>query len=275
MNSPAGPGFFANLATKLPFGMSNVSNAMATPTQQPNPNFPSKNQLDPKNNNNQVPNNGDADPNGDPSNNADPTKGQGSGSQLDAFKDIFKLPTDDKGQPVQTADPFAEPLLKLDPKALSEAARKANFTSGIDAELLKTAMSGQDPQAFMSVLNTVAQNGFLGAVHSLSGVVESSIRKNNERFESALPERIRQTQINQAQPKHPALSHPAAAPMVGALKHQIAATNPHLPPEKVAEMAENYFLSFATDVNSHNQQQQQATKPKDPSEVDWSILGTF
>ncbi len=269
MNSPAGTGFFANIRNSLPFGASNQSNTIVQPSPDGKGYVPAKDQLEQKNQNHKVDANGN-EINTDPSNSADPNKGA-TGSQLDSFKDLFKIPVDDKGQPVQQADPFAEPIFKLDPAALSAAASKANFTAGITQEQLQAAQ--QDPQAMLQLMNKVAQNGFLGAVQSLTGVVEQAVQKNNQRMESALPDRIRKTQISQAQPKHPALSHPAAAPMVEALKTQIATANPHLSPDKVAEMSENYFLSFAGDITNHNQQVQNANKPKPPGEVDWSILG--
>lgn len=268
MNAPAGNGFFANIASKFPFGQSDQSNPVVQPA---NPNFPSKTALDPKNNNQQVQGTPATDPNLDPNNNADPNKGA-SGSQLDNFKDLFTIPKDKDGKPIQPqADPFAEPLFKIDPAALQAAASKANFTAGITQEQLQAAQA--DPQAMLQLMNKVAQNGFLGAVQSLTGVVENAVTRNNERFEKALPDRIRATQINQAQSKHPALSHPAAKPIVEALKLQVAATNPHLTPEQVAAHAENYVISLSKDVNTHDLQLEAANKPKQPGEVDWSILG--
>jgi hypothetical protein len=264
------------LGFSLPFGASNQSN----PTAQPNnPNFPANKQLEPKNpdgspRQQMQQQEGNNEPNNDPNNNPDPNKGA-QGSQLDAFSDLFKLPTDDKGNVVSHSNPMAEPLLKVDPAALKAAASKMNFAAGIDPEVLTKAMSGQDPQAFMAVLNTVAQNGFAAAMQANAGVVETAFSKHTSRFESVLPDRIRETQINQAAPKHPALSHPAAAPMVAAMKSQIAAKNPHLPPDRVADMAENYFLSFAGDISKHNETQSTANKKPAAGEVDWNaVLGS-
>jgi hypothetical protein len=259
------------LGFNLPFGASNVNNPTAKPA---NPNFPASSQLDPKNTG-ADPKNVQADPNSDPSkdpaNNADPNKGA-QGSQLDSFTDFFKVPTDDKGQPISHTNPLAEPLLAVDPAKLKAAAAKMNFAAGIDPEVLKNAMSGQDPQAFMTVLNTVAQNGFAAAMQANAGVVETAFSKHTQRFEAALPERIRSTQISQTQTKHSALSHPAAAPMVAAMKAQIASTNPTLSPDRVAEMAENYFISLANDMNKVNDAANSANKKPAPGEVDWSIL---
>lgn len=274
-----GGGFLANFAAKLPFGMSNISNpgVQAGGQQQQSGYQGANTQLQPKNPDGspqqQVQNqNGNNEPNSDPNANPDPNKGA-QGSQLDGFKDIFKLPVDDKGQPVQQPDPFAQPVLpNFDPAKLKEAASKMNFAAGITTEQLTQAM--QDPAKLLGLLNSVAQNGFTAALQATTGIVETSFQTNNQRFEQALPDRIRQTQIKQAQSKHPVLSHPAAAPMVAAMKSQIALTNPHLPPDRVAEMAENYFITFAGEINSTNQQQQLANKKPDPTQVDWNALLT-
>lgn len=264
-----GGGFFSGI--KLPFGMSNANPAPMVPN--PNPAFPAKNQLDPKNNT-LDPNNvnrqaGDSgEPNADPNNNADPNKGA-PGSQLDSFKDLFTVPTDDKGQPQLPTDPMAGPLLAVNAEKLREAAGKMNFTAGVAPELLQKAMSGQDPQAFMDVLNTVAQGAFLQAMTVNAGVVETAFSRHSQRIDQALPGRIRSVQIGQSAPKHPALSHPAAAPMVAALKSQIASTNPHLTPEQVAEKAEGYVIAMASDITTHNTQQSNQNQNGSKQETDW------
>jgi hypothetical protein len=263
------------LGFQLPFGTAQRSN----PT--PAPGFPSTTQLQQQNA--QDPNNpqnaaakaaseGTGEPVTDPNNNADPTKGT-QGSSLDEFKDLFKLPTDDKGNVISHTNPLSEPLLKVDPAQLQAAAKKMNFAAGINPEAVQKALSG-DVSSFMEVLNSVAQNGFTAAMQANAGVVETAFTKNNQRYDQALPARIRETQINQAQTKHPALSHPAAAPMVAALKSSIAQTNPHLPPDRVAEMAERYVIAMATDINSTNQQQTNQ-QPSSKQETDWAaMLGT-
>jgi hypothetical protein len=283
MNSPAGSGGFMNW---LPFGRSNASTGgvqMPNPNQggaqqTGNPNFPSRTQLDQKNNtldpnnpNNQTGNN---EPGTDPNNNADPTKGQG-GSSLDQFKDLFRIPTDDKGNPTLPADPMQGSVLAVNPEKLREAASKMNFLGSISQEQLQKAMSGQDPQAFMEVLNATAQSAFLQAMQVNAGVVETAIGKNNQRFEQALPDRIRNFQVQNAAPKHPALSHPAAQPMVDALKQNIARTNPHLTPDRVVEMAENYVIAMATDINNVNSANNKKNTPNNgtgSSDVDWMQL---
>lgn len=254
----------------IPFGMSNANNPRNPATPPANPNFPANKQLDPKNmgadpanvNNQNVGNN-------EPGN--DPNAGKEPGSQLDSFADVFKLPTSADGQPQLPTDPMAGPITNIDPAKLREAASKMNFAAGVSPELLQKAMSGQDPQAFMAVLNTVAQNGFTAALTTSTNAFESGIAKFRDNLDSALPERVRQVQIRQAAPRNPVLNHPAAKPVVEAMKLQIATANPSLPPDRVAEMSENYFLAMMQDMNT-NTQQQQANLPSNKKETDWMAL---
>jgi len=255
-------GFFPNF--KLPFGMSNA-NQVATPADAKPQHQTGAQQLAQPANDNQQPNppGDNGQPNNDPNNNADPNKGQ-AGSQLDNFKGIFTMPTGPDGKPLETADPHNEPLLNLDPAKLQEAAAKMNFAAGVAPELLQKAMGG-DAQAMSEVMSAAGRNAFVAATASMTRVVEDAINRNNQRNDQTLASRVRDVQINQAPVKHPALAHPAAAPVLAALKQQIAATNPTLSPDKVAEHAENYVIAMSTDVNTHNQQQTQAkTKSLEP-----------
>lgn len=258
------------------FGQSNKSVASPmTPTNgngQPAMNT-SQQQLDPKNNNNQPNPPGSEGKPGENGNNSDPNKGiDGKGSHLDAFNDLFKVKVDDKGQPIQDTDPTSEPLLNIDPAKLTEAASKINFMAGISQEDMQKAMSGQDPEAFMKVMNSGIRNAFTAAVTTTTKAAESAIRTNQSRFDSTLDKRVRQVQMHNMQPKNPALNHPAAGPMVAAMKQQIADQNPNLSPEKVQEYAENYFVAFASDLNAGNPDSGNNGKQKqvDPNARDWS-----
>jgi hypothetical protein len=261
-------GNFIVQAGKQVFGMSNANN--------PNSMVPGyqtgQQQLQqPANNNSQIQsgNTGAADPNTDPQNNADPNK-KPEGSQLDQFTGLWETPKDDKGQPIVQQDPLEGPIINLDPVKLKEAAGKINFAQGIDPETLQKAMSGQDPAAFMQVLNTVAQNSFHTAVTVTTKAAEEATQRSLQRMEAALPDRIRTQQIRQQQPTNPALSHPAVAPVMEGLKMTIAARNPHLSPERVANMAENYFLTMHRELG--NTEQQQANANKKDTGPDWEQL---
>lgn len=275
-------GFFNMRGVQLPFGMSNASNPNVSPTnnnQQP-PNQQqqtSRQQLnqqpqnpgaDPRNVNANANNNNDPTQNTDPNNNADPSKGPGS--QLDNFKDIFKLQVDAQGNPIAPSDPLAKPITQFDAKKFGEATKNMNFAGGISQEQLTKAMSGQDPAAFLDVLNTVARNGFQAAMHLNVNALETGFTNFKQNFDEALPSRVRNLQISQAAPKHPALQHSAVAPVIEALKMSIGQANPNLHPSQVADIAENYLIAMNKDMQTADTQQQQQLQTRNqPKPVNW------
>lgn len=259
-------GFLSNL---LPFGSSNQNNPNTPPpaagsAQQGAYQTGTQQIAQPANNNAQpTPPGTDGAPN--PANSADPSKGQVEVPALDQYKDLFTMPASG----TEPKNPMAEPLLQYDPAKLQAAAKQANFAANIDPELATKALSG-DVASFMQVVNQTAQNAFLAATASTANVVEQAVRKNNDRYDSVLPDRVRNVQINQAQMKNPALSHPAAAPLVAAMKAQIAAKNPGLSPDKVAEVAEGYFTHLANDLAGGTPAQVQSRNG--PQEPDYSLF---
>lgn len=242
-------GAFGNL---FQFGRSNANNP-GTPTNVGAPQVtPQQQQTQPKHDPTQITNGntGAADNTGGaPIKDGDKKED----SPLDIYKDIFTIPTDDKGNPIQpSADPLSSPVIDFDPAKLQEALKGKNLVGNVPQELLQKAMSGNDPQAFMQVLNLASTNSFQLAIGAASKMVESAISKHTANLEAALPSRIRDTQIRQSSVKNPVLSHPAAAPMVEALKMQIAVKNPQLSPDRVTEMAENYFIAMSKELGNND-----------------------
>ena len=185
---------------------------------------------------------------------------------LDSFTDLFKITEDDKkNAPV---DPFGEPLLTFDAKKFGEAANKMNFAAGIPPEQMQKALSG-DQQAFTAILNRVSQSTFTAAAQVFTGIMEQSFKKNNGRLDAASESRFKTLQLNSTRPTNSALQHPAATPIVEALKATIAAKNPQLRPDEVVARAEEFFGVFAESLVS-------ARPPKDgdrktgPVEPDWT-----
>lgn len=259
-----------NFLTNFVFGRPPAPPAAPQPTSYQT----GQQQLNPQNNNNPTTTAnagaGQNEPPNNSENNADPNKGV-QGSQLDNFKDIFKIPTDDKGQPtVPNTNPLADPIMSVDPQKLREAAGKMDFTRGLEPELLQKAMSGQDPQAFMQVLNSVAQNGFSTALAATATMQNQALNTYHTRLDGTLASRVRDVQISQAAPKNPALAHPSAQPVLSAIRQSVAQANPHLSPEKVAETAENYFVAMAADMQAANEKSQPQTKSA--GETDWMAL---
>lgn len=181
--------------------------------------------------------------NGDPNN-------KGTGSPLDAFTDFFTI-KDNKGN--QPADPFATPFFNLDPKKLGEAVSKMDFTRTVNPELVTKVFSGNPQEAgpaLMEILNSVGRGAFAAAMQANTGMVERGFGNFRQRYDSVLEGRFRDFQVNSTQSSNPALKHPAAQPVLAAIKQMFASQNPNLPASEVQSKAEDYFLAMSKAINS-------------------------
>lgn len=185
---------------------------------------------------------------------------------LDAFTDLFKLTDDDRKK--AAPNPFAEPLLKFDGKKFAEAASKMNFASAVDKETIAKALGG-DVDAFSSALNRVTQASFVSAAQVFSGILEQAVAKNNGRFDSVLSDKFKSFQLNYQRPENPALQHPAAAPMLEALKATISTKDPTLRPDDVTKRAEEFLNLFAESIVNKGKKSS-ASSDSGTGEIDWS-----
>lgn len=197
-------------------------------------------------------------------------KGAGTGSPLDAFTDMFTI-KEDKNKP---ADPFASPLFNLDPKKLGEAASKMDFTRGINPELITKALGG-DVASFQEVLNSAVRGAFTAALQTSVGMTERGFGSFREKYDTRLEGRFRDYQVNNLQSTNPALKHPAAQPVIAAIKSHIASQNPQMPPSEVQTKAEEYFLAMNKAINSVGGEGGSGTGGKgtgSPAEPDYSMF---
>lgn len=244
---------------------------------QPDPNSNAGDPNASKNPQNPNPNNGGMDlnnPGADPANKTsgganDPNKNKGPTSPLDDFKDMFKVDPNKKA----AADPFSEKLFTLDPQKLAAGTAKLDFTRNLNPELVGKALQG-DSQAFSQVLNQAIQGSFSMAVQAITGMVENGISRNNERFNSVLEGRFRDFSIDSTESNNPALKHPAAKPVLAAIKKHIAAQDTSLSAADVNKRAEEYFLAMGSAMTSiqTDGQNKDKTKPGSGSDVDWENL---
>ena len=214
-----------------------------------------------------------ANPGADPLNmNGAAGSGAAGGPQnpMDNFVDMFKpRAVDPKAPRVATmADPILGPM---DPAAFKQQVAQANFTSAIPQETMQKAMSG-DVTAFTEAINAAAREAFSAAAQLSHGLVEHGARTAAERVNGSLDSRIRNFQIRTQNTSNEALAHPAVAPMLNAVKVQIAQSNPNLSPEAVQTQAEQYFSQMADVLVAPKQQAAQAAAA--PKTGDFSYLLT-
>jgi hypothetical protein len=192
---------------------------------------------------------------------------QGTASPLDSFTDFFKpKQRDPNAQAAPTLrDPFLAPL---DPAAFKQQVSSANFAAGIPQDTMTKAMSG-DPTAFADAINHAAREAFSAAAQLSHGLAEQATRTGLERLDGSLDGRIKNYQLRTQNTTNEALNHPAVAPMLSAVKMQIAQSNPNLSPAEVQNQAEQYFDQMAGVLQGSKQAAQQPANTG-PRETDFS-----
>lgn len=194
----------------------------------------------------QVPANAGAAPqnlfnNAAPANAAGPQPGVAS--PMDAYIDIFKPKQVDPKAAAAPGlnDPYLGPM---DPTAFRQQVSNANFAANIPQEQMQKALGG-DLQAFSDVINSAAREAFAAAAQLSHGLVEQGVRTGADRLNGTLDSRIRNFQVKSQNTSNEALNHPAVAPMLSAVKSQIALSNPNLSADQVQQQAEQYFTQMA------------------------------
>lgn len=152
-------------------------------------------------------------------------------------------------------DPLTTPLLQTDVTKLRQAAGNMNLVGHIDPELMAKAMSGNDPAAFAQVINLAAQSAVVTSAQLAASTVEQATNRNNQRLlSSAIPNQIKQAQIDSSVSENPALAHPAAQPFLHMVRSQIQMKNPGMPAAEINRQAESVIAGFATSVSTAPQE---------------------
>lgn len=188
-------------------------------------------------------------------------------SPLDDFNSLW--------QPDDKAGAAPEPLIKVDPKSLAEAARKTDFTKMITPEQLAAIGQGGENavQAFAQAMNQVAQGVYAQSAFAATKIVEQAVAKAQERFSAEIPSHVKRLQVSDSlRSENPALSHPAASPILGAIEAQLTMKHPNASASEITSMAKQYLDQFATAINSPKTKAEADTAAanKAKQDTDWS-----
>lgn len=182
---------------------------------------------------------------------------------LDEFTGLWQ--NDPNAQRV--VDPLSTPLFNTDPAAIAAAASKLDLVGQMPPELMAKAMSGQDPAAFIQVLNAVAQRTLATATQLNAATIEQATTRNNARIQDALPSRMKDIQLQSMQSEHPALQHPASQPFLQLVRSQVKMKNPGMSAADINAQAERALLGFANQLVAPAQTE--ATRAAEAGGTDW------
>lgn len=198
--------------------------------------------------------NGSVPPSTEPNPNATP---------LDAFSELWK--NDPNAPAPGTPAVFGE----VDPKKFMEAAGKVDFSKAIKPETLQAIQAGGEDgiKAFAAAMNAVAQNVYAQASFASTKITEQAVQRAREAFVAEIPQHIRASTASESlRAENPIFSHPAAAPILGAVQNQLAVKFPQATAAELTAMAKTYLENFATGISPQKKKEEPATS----KDTDWS-----
>lgn len=163
-------------------------------------------------------------------------------SPLDNFADLWK---NDPKQQQQQPTGFGP----IDPKTFADAAQKLDFSQIIKPENLAAISQGGEAatRAFAESMNGVAQAVYAQSAHATTQLIDSALAKAEASFAAKIPTLIKSHNLtNGLTTENPALSHPAAAPILGALQQQLTLKYPNATEAELKSMAGDYLKNFAS-----------------------------
>lgn len=183
---------------------------------------------------------------------------------LDNFKDLWNPPKEGEGP--ETFDPSK--LFQVDPEKIQQGVSQLNFTSAVTPELLARIQAGGDDaiKANLEIMNKVGQQAFMQSMLASSKLVEAALTKANSHLDSRIEQRTKQLQVSSSlRESNPALTHPAAAPLVSALEQQFAVKYPQATPAEITQLANEYLANFAQLASG----KKEAPANSSNQEMDW------
>lgn len=199
-------------------------------------------------------------PNGTIPPNPEPAK---EATPLDAFAELWK------NEPPKEGETPPGVFGNVDPKRFMEAAAKVDFSKAITPETLQAIQAGGEEgvKAFAAAMNSVAQNVYAQASFASTKITEQALEKARQAFIAEIPNHIRASTASESlRAENPIFSHPAAAPILGAVQSQLAVKFPQASAAELTAMAKTYLENFASGV-SPKKVEEPSSKTK---ETDWS-----
>lgn len=161
---------------------------------------------------------------------------------LDVFNKLWE------NVPISEEDKDKNALFNIDPEKLRAAAASVDFSKSIPPEIsARIQAGGADAMtALVEAMNKTAQSTYAQSAMATTKIVEKAVEKAQADFMSKIPAMLKSQNLsNTLLEENPALSHPAAAPLIDAVQKQLTVKYPNATQAELNTMAKNYLAEFA------------------------------
>lgn len=164
---------------------------------------------------------------------------------MDKFKDIWT-----PAKPVEGAPKEFNPgaIFDMNPESIAKAVGGINFAEGITADQLQAISAGGEDavKVFAQVLNSSSAKAMTLSTNAAAKMIEKAMTDATGAMDGRINKQVKLNQVNQQmQELNPALSSPAAAPLVQALTTQFTQQFPTASPAEIAASVKEYMAGFA------------------------------
>lgn len=177
--------------------------------------------------------------------NAQSVENQTPVDPMEAFKDLWA-----PSAKVEGAEEEFNPsqIFNLDPASVQAAVGKINFAEDITEDHL-AAISGGGPdaiKAFATILNQSSSKAMAMSTTAAAKMIEQAMTRASGAMDKKIDRTTKLNQVSsQLQESNPALSNPAAAPILEAIKQQLVNKYPTAGSGEITKMATQYLENFA------------------------------
>ena len=195
---------------------------------------------------------------------ADPTKvaadPSAQVSPLDSFAKVWEAPPK-----VEGAAPEFDPsnIFQINAENMQQALSQVNFASGITEDQISAITAGGEGavKALGEMLNNTARQTMGAATQASAKMIEKALTGASGAMDGKINAQVRQNQISShLQETNPIASHPAAAPLIQGLQHQLAQQFPKASPAEIAQKVQDYMGAFAAVASGKPEAEAQAAK---------------
>ena len=173
---------------------------------------------------------------------------------MDSFKDLWQNTDTPKTD---------DSLFSVDPKALQSTVGKMNFLGSIPPKVQEALKTGGEEavKANLYLMNQVAQQSFAQSAQATAKIVEAALAKQAEAFESKVSQVVKKQGMSEnLRSSNPVFAHPAAEPILQGIQSQLLSKYPNASQQELAQMAQNYLSTFASEITGANKPKEKSSK---------------
>lgn len=154
-------------------------------------------------------------------------------------------------QQVNPLDALNQAPIVADPTKVREAIGKLDFMQAITPDVIGKIQTGTPEEAasnLAAIVNAAVRQAVTGVTLSQSELVNNALAKQRDAFTAALPGMLRRQQLEDTPVDDPILSHPAAQPLVTAMKRDYLSRNPNASAVEVNKKVTEYLRGLSSAV---------------------------